>query len=138
MTFEDDLAEEPEERPYKDVDVLLKKNLHVLRFTQLPGEEWSWLVAINPVRLEVPLDKQYGYNYHAVCKAAAVLNVQIVVDGNAEPLGEGLLEKLWPRLDGNTFTRIADAVWELNEWAPSQLVAQAKKASRLAQKDEPA
>src|SRR5690554_1871793 len=51
-----------------------EESLITLRFTRLPGRAWSELTSKHPVRVEVPIDRRYGYNFDAVCEAAAVVS----------------------------------------------------------------
>jgi hypothetical protein len=104
--------------------------LVTLRFTQLPGQDWSELTARSPMRVDVAIDRTYGYNYHEVCKAAAVkAGVRVVGDGT-EPLTGEQWTSLWTVLSGHEFERICSVIWELNEWEPQQRIDSAKKASR--------
>jgi hypothetical protein len=105
--------------------------LVTLRFTQLPGQDWSELTARSPMRVDVAIDRTYGYNYHEVCKAAAVkAGGRVIDDGVVEPLTETQWAGLWPVLSGHEFERICSVIWELNEWEPQQRIDSAKKASR--------
>jgi hypothetical protein len=138
MTFEEDvLAAGAVTRDTADVDVMVGGKLRTLRFTQLPGTEWGWLCAINPVRLEVPLDKQYGYNFHAVVHAAAKLNGVLANDDGDEAVSAETWDALFAQLSGNEYTRLADAIWGLNEWGPGLAVSKAKKALALKSKVKP-
>jgi hypothetical protein len=129
MSFADEVNEAAAAaRPTKDVDVIVAGKLRTFRFTQLTGQEWGWLVAINPVRLESPLDRRYGYNFHGVCHGAAKLN-GVVVDGDSvETVSAETWDKLWPALSGHDYQVMGDTIWELNEYAPGAAVAKAKKA----------
>ena len=129
MSFADEVTEAAAAaRPTKDVDVLVGGKLRTFRFTQLTGQEWGWLVAIHPMRLESPLDRQYGYNFHGVCQGAAKLNGVIVDGDSTEKVAPGTWDTLWPALSGHDYQVMGDAIWELNEWEPGQAVAKAKKA----------
>jgi hypothetical protein len=104
--------------------------LVTLRFTQLPGQDWSELTARSPMRVDVAIDRTYGYNYHEVCKAAAV-KAGARVDGDTiEPLTPAQWAGLWEVLSGHEFERVCSVIWELNEWEPQQRIDSAKKASR--------
>lgn len=138
MSFEDEVNEAATaERPTKDVDVIVAGKLRTFRFTQLTGQEWGWLVAINPVRLEAPLDRQYGYNFHGVCQAAAKLNGVVVNGDDVEEVPAATWDKIWPQLSGHDYQVMGDAIWDLNEWAPGQAVAKAKKALTAESKAKP-
>lgn len=129
MSFADEVeAGATVERDSKDADVIVAGKLRTFRFTQLTGQEWGWLVAINPVRLEVPLDRQYGYNFHGVCQGAAKLNGVLVNGEETEEVAAETWDKIWPQLTGHDYQVLSDTIWELNEWAPGVAVDKAKKA----------
>lgn len=123
--------------------------LWTLRFTQLPGQAWSELGYRNPPRLDVAIDRRWGYNYHETCKAAAAYrdeqgNVYGVAVSHAPlpddaPEGaepEEVLEELspeqwadlWVTLSGHFFERIIGAIWDLNEYGQARKVDTAGKA----------
>jgi hypothetical protein len=101
-----------------DEDVL--KSLVTLRFTRLDGEKWSNITAAHPMRIDVALDRNYGYNFDAVSKSAAILSGVRLSDDGEEELTPEQWERLFKRLSGHDFRQIIDAVWTLNEYAPSQ------------------
>lgn len=110
--------------------------LVVLRFTRLPGREWAALTSKNPVRADVPIDRHYGYNYDAVCEAAAMKS-GVRVDGDEElPLTTQEWDELFGALSGNEVGEIRDAVWALNEWEPQQRIQALVKASGAATRSD--
>ncbi|WP_442575867.1 hypothetical protein ACSBPH_01570 [Microbacterium sp. F51-2R] len=96
------------------------KSLITLKFTRLDGERWSNLTAANPMRVDVALDRNYGYNFDAVSKTAAMLTGVRLSDDGEELLTPEQWDRLFKRLSGHDFRLIIDAVWTLNEYAPSQ------------------
>lgn len=101
--------------------------LVTLRFTRLSGAEWSEIAARCPVRLDVPIDRQYGYNIHAACRVAAPLS-GVVVDGESvEKISDEEWSDLFSTISGHEFGLIVDAIYALNEWEPASHVAQLKK-----------
>lgn len=96
------------------------KSLITLKFTRLDGEKWSNLTAAYPMRVDVVLDRNYGYNFDAVSKAAAMLSGVMLSDDGEVLLTSEQWERLFKRLSGHDFRLIIDAVWTLNEYAPSQ------------------
>lgn len=124
----------------KKLNAFLEKShdaLVTLRFTRLPGDQWAEITARCPVRVDAPIDRQYGYNMTAVCKLAAPLS-GVRVDGDAEvPLlvtkaAEGVpavdeWADLFETISGHELGRIIDAVYELNEYAPAQRINELKK-----------
>jgi len=109
--------------------------LVTFRFTRIPGKEWASLTSRHPVRVDVPIDRHYGYNYDAVCEAAA----RFVDPKTQQAFGqrvEGdefatLSDEEWSEtfdvLSGSEIGLIRDAIWELNEWEPQQRLAQLVK-----------
>lgn len=106
---------------------LTEEALVTLRFTRLSGAEWSEIAARCPVRLDVAIDRQYGYNIHAACRIAAPLS-GVVVDGDSvEKITEEEWNDLFSTISGHEFGLIVDAIYALNEWEPASHVAQLKK-----------
>jgi hypothetical protein len=118
---------------HEQIDALRAESadaLVTLRLTQLPGQDWSELTARSPMRVDVSIDRTYGYNYHEVCKAAAEKAGARVDRDTVEPLTAEQWAGLWQVLSGHEFERICSVIWELNEWEPQQRIDSAKKASR--------
>ena len=106
--------------------------LVTFRFTAVDGEKWAYLTSTNPMRLDVHLDRLYGYNFHAVTIAAAKLTgVHLTDEGEQKPTDE-VWDRLLAKLTGHDFNALANAVWELNEWEPQQRVAALVKGSGVA------
>ncbi len=103
--------------------------LLTLRFTKLDGLAWAALTLKNVMRPDVPVDLMYGYNFHAVCQAAAQLTGTEVDGETTSAISDKQWERLWNVLPGRDVQRICDAVWGLNEYGPEQRVEAAKKAS---------
>src|SRR5439155_26613911 len=105
------------------------ESLIVLRFSKMLAEDWAELVARCPQRLDVPVDRMYGYNVHAVGRAAAAASgARITADGD-EQLTDSQWDRLFALLSGHEFSRIVDAIFDLNEYGPEQRIAEAKKVS---------
>lgn len=126
-----------------ELDALLRaevESLLTLRFYKLDGDRWADLTAQCPLRLNAPIDRQYGYNLHAVVKLAAPLS-GVALEGDAEvPLtvseaSEDAPEPvdewadLFRLLSGHEVSRIVDTVYRLNEYDPAERVSRLKKAS---------
>lgn len=107
-----------------------QESLTTFRFYRMRGDEWVECTARSPVRLDVPLDAQYGYNYHAACRLAAIRSGFRVDDDGAETeMTEDEWRDVWAVLSGAEVTLLADAVWELNEWGPAARIHDLKKGS---------
>lgn len=110
----------------------------VLRFHELPSTEWTAITAKNPPRVEVPLDMNYGYDWHASSDAAARVSVVRVEDDadvpfdvvdasdGVEPVNEW--SDLVSVLSSPDLTQVRNIVWELNEFRPGVRTEKAKKA----------
>ena len=88
----------------------------------LDGQAWSILTAANPMRLDVPLDRNYGYNFDAVTEAATRRSGVVLDDDGEQPLTDEQWTRLFKVLSGHDVNVIRDAVWTLNEWEPAQHV----------------
>lgn len=116
------------------------ESLLTLRFYKLDGDRWADLTAQCPLRLNSPIDRQYGYNILAVVKLAAPLSgvsiegdqeVPLTVleasEDNPQPVNEWA--DLFRILSGHEVSRIVDTVYRLNEYDPAERVSRLKKAS---------
>lgn len=111
-------------------------SLVVLRFTRLGGAKWAELTSRHPVRVGVQIDMHYGYNYDAVCGAAAVES-GVRVEGDEEiPMTPEQWAKLLEVLSGNEVQLIRDAVWGLNEFEPAQRLGELVKGFGAAERSE--
>lgn len=110
--------------------------LVVLRFTRLPGAQWAALTSHHPVRADVPIDRHYGYDYDAVCTAAAVASGARIDDGQPVEMAKAEWVELFDVLSGNEVGLIRDAVWELNEFDPAQRIAALVKSSGVTPRSE--
>lgn len=113
-------------------------SLVTFRFSQLPGDRWADVAGRFPPRVDVSIDRAYGYNYHEAAKAAAPLSGVIVQGSGVDGDDTVTLEKptdeqwatVWTILSGGDFERIAESIWALNDAGPRQRVLNAKKVSR--------
>lgn len=141
MSFSDDLKAAPTDRPSEDVDIVLGGKLHTLRFHAVDGLTWANLCDNHPMRPGVTLDGTYGYDLRSLTVEAAPLCGALVEDGEETPLVVDDIDPRFPdaphtdewadlfsKIDGQTFRRISDVIWVLNELVPQQAVVAAKKA----------
>jgi len=130
-SLDEDIAA-PYEKPSVDVEVEIRGKLREFRFTEMEGPDWAELTARHPVRLESPVDRQYGYNFAGVCKDAAKFSGRLHEGDEWVKVDPKTWDKLWPALSGHDVNVLYNAIWSLNEWEPSQRVERLKKESRLA------
>ena len=94
------------------------------------------------MRPDQPIDRAYGYNFHAVVPEIAESTCTVTRDGepvtltvepwssqNRNPINE--YRDLFAVLDGGAFSRVADVVFQLNQWGPDQRTLALGKASRV-------
>jgi|GEM_PF-5058282 len=123
------------------VEVLLDGDVVQLVFEQVPGDVWGSVTAKHPAVGGGLIALRYGYDVHKVVRSIAPLSGFVLVDGVESKLDyvkkkdakDSVVEvdewaDLLDALDGHSFSLVADAVWYLNEWAPQQRIAAAKKA----------
>lgn len=115
------------------------EQIATLRFTELPAPQWAEVVSRSPVRLDVDMDKHYGFNSDQATLLAAPLSGAWVEGEDTFALSaEEWTDMLGYRdeagefqqgaISGNELRRIGDAIFELNEFAPGLRLEQAKKA----------
>lgn len=125
------------------VEVTVGDQLVTLKFRELPGVDWVNLTRQHPIRPDTVIDRRYGYNLDAVCRAAAEVSGVVIQDGEEVTLRVDPVdprrptkkrvnewEELFEVLSGPDNARIVDCIWALNEYNPQQRTEAAKKASR--------
>lgn len=146
MAFEDDLdadldAQLATEPDFSTVTVLLNGKPRNLRFTQMEGLAWGDLCDRNPPRFiegpgqvpkVLPVDNVYGYNVLGASVLAAEVSGKMQSGDEWLSLTPERWKKLIRSLPGAQLRALADAIWNLNQWAPAQAVVDAKKASEVA------
>lgn len=116
----------------KAFDAKAQKALVTLKFTRMDGRDWALLTSANPMRTDVALDRQFGYNYDAVSEAAIRATGVILADKGETPVSSDDWDRLFRLLSGHDVEAIRDAVWVLNEWEPSQHIEALVKDSGAA------
>lgn len=121
--------------------------LEHIRVSRLPGNEWSTITSHHPVRVDVPIDRHYGYDFDAVCEAAlrhtsangtsyahrlVGEDKESVNPEDWEPLTEEDWDELAQALSGSEWGSLRDAVWTLNEYEPQQRINALVKGSGAA------
>ncbi len=96
------------------------KSLITVKFTRLDGQTWAILTSAYPMRIDIALDRSFGYNYDAVTEAATRRSGVRVDDDGEHEITEEQWSRLFKILSGHDIERIRDAVWTLNEYEPSQ------------------
>jgi hypothetical protein len=145
MGFSEDLAAgKTKTADHEDVDVLINGTAHTLRFHQANGMAWAEAVDRAPLRMDVGLDRVYGYNLRAAVRYIAPSTGRLLIDGEehelrVDPLTADLTDEerearvdewsdLFEQLSGYDAQRVTDAVWGLNERRPQLAIEAAKKA----------
>lgn len=145
MSFEDDLdadldAQLAAEPNFSFVSVLVNGKHRKLRFTEMDGLAWADLCDRNPPRTIdsdekipkiLPIDSGYGYNVLGASVMAAQVSGHMQSGDEWKTLTPEQWKKLIRSLPGAQLKQVADVIWNLNQWAPSQAVLSAKKASEV-------
>lgn len=120
------------EKAFREHESQVQKSLVTLKFKRIDGEKWTSITRAHPMRVDVDLDRHYGYNLDAASKHAARVS-GVRVDGDDEvPLTDTQWDRLFGCLAGHDFGQIVDTIWTLNEWAPAQHIEALVKSSGAA------
>lgn len=127
------------------LEVTVGELLVTLKFRELPSTVWTAITAKHPPRLDVLIDMNYGYDWHASADEAARVSVVRVDGGEDVPFefveaavdapGVDDWGDLASVLSSSDLTQVRNLVWELNEYRPALRTEKAKKA--LAAKQRP-
>lgn len=121
-------------KAFKKHEPQVQKALVELKFTRMDADKWTHLTRVYPIRVDVALDRHYGYNFDAVSKHAARLSGVRVDGGTETPLTEEQWDRLLSKkiLSGPDLARIVDAIWTLNEYNPNKDIEALVKGSGAA------
>jgi hypothetical protein len=118
------------EKELEALEVECADSLIDLKFVRLPGEDWSHITIQNPARPGVVADMGVGgYNVNAVTRAAAIQSGSVVEDGEEKAITADEWDDLFVLMSGYDASRVADAVYFLNDYEPGKAVEAGKKAS---------
>lgn len=138
MTFADDLKKaKAAKTPHEDVPVLIAGTLHTLRFSQMDGLEWAAETDRHPIRQDVAVDGQFGYNVRTLTVAVALASGARMEGAQAVPLSEEEWQETFAAISGAEFQAITDAIWGLNEMNPRLAVARAVDMAKKARARSP-
>lgn len=104
-----------------------KDSIVNIRVKKLPGDEWAVITSLHPVRAGVAIDMHYGYDYDAVCVAAAMHTSEngetytFRLDGDEEiPMTPEQWRTVFSLISGAEASELRDAIWTLNEYEPTK------------------
>lgn len=97
-------------------DEKVRESLVELRFTPLDGQIWAVLTAMYPMRVDVPIDRQYGYNVDLVTESAARRTGVRVDDDGEHPISSDQWDRMYRLMVGRDVNAIREAIFELNEY----------------------
>lgn len=102
-----------------------------LKFSRILGTDWNDLTVVNPPREDSLPDRVvFGYNVHAVTRAAAVTSgVVLEDDGSERALSEEQWNELFTLVSGKDNEKITNAIYALNE-GESERAVELGKARR--------
>lgn len=118
------------------VQVTIANELVEFVFERVDGKLWAGQCAKFPPRPDVPIDRNYGYDFHLVVISVSPESGRLVTeDGLVELTAEQWRDIFADGvLSGHDFQRIVDAIWQVNEWGPQQRIRDLSKASARASK----
>jgi hypothetical protein len=114
------------------IEVTVNGQVYSLLFIRSASAAWSEACIKHPPRLDVELDKQWGYNLSAVSLEVAAESARVLDDGEEIRLSAEQWADLFDVMPGRNRRMIEATVWHLNEREPELEIARAKKASRRA------
>lgn len=123
--------------------VAAQASLVTLRFRRLPGDEWLEITSRSPVRIDVAIDLNYGYNYDGACALAAThvspdgTRYAFRMEGDQEiPLEPSQWHTLASVLAGPDVSDCRDAIWALNQFEPDKRLNELVKGFGAATRSE--
>ncbi|WP_336698180.1 hypothetical protein [Curtobacterium sp. USHLN213] len=106
-----------------DVKAEFAETLVDLKFTRMLGSAWLDLTTTNPPRPDSISDRMvFGYDFHAVTRAAALQSGVLVEGGEERELAAEEWDDLFNLLSGGDHEQIANAVYALNEGESNRAV----------------
>jgi hypothetical protein len=129
MTFQEDLAAAKSVGTVTaDVTVELNGNQHTLRFTRMNPVEYTEETLRHPPRLEIGVDREFGYNLTSLSLAIAPRCAVRIESGDVEtPLSESEWGDLFAAADAGAIQAIQNTVFQLNEFASARAADAARK-----------
>jgi hypothetical protein len=128
VSFKDDLAAAREaEATTADVAVELNGHRHVLRFSRMNPVEYAEETLRHPPRLEIGVDREFGYNLTSLTVAVAP-RCAVLIDGEtSEPLSAEEWADVFAAADAGAIQNMQNTVFHLNEFASSKAADAARK-----------
>jgi hypothetical protein len=109
------------------VPIQLNGKRYKLKFTQMIGSEYAAETLRHPPRMEIPIDREFGYNLSSLSEAIAP-KCGVLLDGKEEI---ELTNEQWADIfasDGGTAQEIVNSIFSLNQTATAKGLQQLKKA----------
>ena len=109
------------------VPIELNGHKYKFKFTQMDGTEYAAETLRHPPRLEIGLDREFGYNLNSLSQAVAP-KCGVRLDG-AEEIEMSAEEwaDLFAAADGGAVQEIANTIFTLNQFASAKAVQAVKK-----------
>jgi hypothetical protein len=128
------ISQEPQELNTVTVPVSVGGTTVTLKFTEMDPRAWYACTMPFPPRVDIPVERMFGYNLTDAALHAAV-KCGVRVDGDEEvKLTPAQWGKLFKVLDREGISPIVDAIFGLNETGPLARLEAAKKAAMAASK----
>jgi hypothetical protein len=128
MSFKDDLAAAKAADPVTaDVTIEINGATHTLRFTRMDPVEYTEETLRHPPRLEIGIDREFGYNLTALTMAVAPRCARLVDGDDLVELDDEAWADLFAVADGGAVQSIQNTVFGLNEFSSGKAADAAKK-----------
>ncbi|MFZ4843954.1 hypothetical protein [Mycetocola saprophilus] len=95
-----------------------KNDQHTVRITRAPGDVWTDIVSAHLPRKDNVLDKAYGFNMDAVCRAAAAYGALEIDGDETASIDLETFTGLLKAISGFDASKIVDAAFTLNIYGP--------------------
>ena len=115
-------------RETADVTVQVGGKPFLFRFTEMDSREWVRVTAGFPPRVEVAVDRAFGYDANAASEVAAPMSGVRVDGDDVTELTPEQWKKLFNGLSATGLRAIADTLFWLNEREQLDRLVEAKKA----------
>ena len=128
MSFADDVAAAKEKpRETADVRVHVNQEPHTFRITQMDGTEYATETLRHPIRADIPLDREFGYDVNSLTPAV-LPHCAVRLDGDDEVrMSVEEWADLFAVLDGGGVQAFVNTIFTLNQFADAKAVEAAKK-----------
>lgn len=128
MGFKEDVeAAKAEPARFAILPIEVAGKRHKFKFTKMDGVAFAAETLRHPPRMEITIDREFGYNVSALSLAVAPL-CGVRLDGDEHvSMSADEWRELFDVVDGGAIESITNTIFELNEFSSAKAVRAAKK-----------